>query len=167
MLFVSAIESSKDQVTSMKKCTLAKRHEKIVAQAIAPIAKELRLIDIADLIAMLRYEKHGNLSDLVTSAAELYFLPDTVKLGSGGDYKVDWGNDPKILLDLEISLNKTTVFTRLSLEKDHCGIEIDHIQFEQDIDDDELSAQLLHEQFEQAAFSMHRLALKQEIGKAY
>lgn len=150
----------------MKKCTLANTHEKIVAQAIAPIAKELRLVDVADLIAMLKYEKHGNLSDLITSAAELYFLPDTVKLGSGGDYQVDWDNDPKILLDLEISLKTTTVFARLSLEKNHCGIEIDHIQFEQGIDDPELTSQLLQEQFEQAAFSMHRFALDPEIGRA-
>lgn len=149
----------------MKKSTLANSHEKIVAQAIAPIAKELRLIDLADLIAMLRYEKHGSLADLVTSAAELYFLPDTVKLGSGGDYKVDWDNEPKILLDLEISLRTTTVFARLSLEKNHCGIEIDHIQFEHEIDDTDLSSQLLQEQFEQAAFSMHRNTLNHEIGK--
>lgn len=149
----------------MKKSTLANSHEKIVAHAIAPIAKELRLVDVADLIAMLRYEKHGNLSDLVTSAAELYFLPDTVKLGSGGDYLVDWDHDPKILLDLEISLRTTTVFTRLTLEKSQCGIEIDHIQFEHEIDDIELSCQLLQEQFEQAAFSMHRINLNHEIGK--
>lgn len=149
----------------MKKNTLADSLEKIVAQAIAPIAKELRLIDVADLIAMLRYEKHGSLSDLVTSAAELYFLPDTVKLGSGGDYQVDWDNEPKILLDLEISLKTTTVFARLSLEKIHCGIEINHIQFEHEIDDAELSSQLLQEQFEQAAFSMHRITLNNEIGK--
>lgn len=166
MLYVRAIKSSKDPVTSMKKSTLAYTHEKIVAHAIAPIAKELRLVDVADLIAMLRYEKHGNLSDLVTSAAELYFLPDTVKLGSGGDYQVDWDNDPKILLDLEISLKTITVFARLSLEKNQCGIEIDHIQFEHEIDDAELNSQLLQEQFEQAAFSMHRLTLNQEIGKA-
>ncbi|MEW7007084.1 MULTISPECIES: hypothetical protein [unclassified Lentilitoribacter] len=149
----------------MKKSSLTNKHEKIVAHAIAPIAKELRLIDVADLIAMLKYEKHGSLSDLVTSAAELYFLPDTVKLGSGGDYQVDWDNDPKILLDLEISLKTTTVYTRLSLEKNHCSIEINHIQFEQAIDDPELSSHLLQEQFEQAAFSMHRIAINHEIGK--
>lgn len=166
MLYVSAIKSSEDPVTSMKKSTLTEIHEKLVAHAIAPIAKELRLIDVADLIAMLRYEKHGSLSDLVTSAAELYFLPDTVKLGSGGDYQVDWDNNPKILLDLEISLKNTTVFARLSLEKNHCGIEIDHIQFEHEIDDPDLSSQFLQEQFEQAAFSMHRITLNHDIGKA-
>ena len=150
----------------MKKSTFANRHEEIVARAIGPIAKELRLIDIADLIAMLKYEKHGCLADLVTSASELYFLPDTIKLGSGGDYQIDWDNEPKILLDIEIFLKTTTVFSRLSLEKYHCGIEINHIQFEEEIDDVELSCQLLQERFEQAAFSMHRITLNHEIGKS-
>ena len=45
---------------------------------------EFGLIDAADLVSLLRYERWGNISDLVTSAAELYFMPGTVRLGAGG-----------------------------------------------------------------------------------
>jgi hypothetical protein len=44
----------------------------------------LRLIDVADLVSMLRFERNGDLSDLVASAAELFFLPGTITLGIGG-----------------------------------------------------------------------------------
>ena len=59
----------------MKKCPYSEQREKLVAEAISPVATELRLLDAADLIALLRFERFGNLSDLVASAAELYFLP--------------------------------------------------------------------------------------------
>ncbi len=148
----------------MKKTPHSHEHEKIVAQALAPVARELRLIDIADLIAMLKYERHASLSELVTSAAELYFLPDTVKLGAGGDYVVDWDYNPKIVLDLEVCPNLVTVYVRLTLEKDFCGIEISHIEFKEDFMDDQDSAHFLRQTLENAAFSMHKMP---EVPEAY
>jgi hypothetical protein len=75
----------------MKKCPYSAQREQILAEAISPVASELRLLDAADLISLLRFERYGNLGDLVASAAELYFLPGTVNFGLGGDYKLDWG----------------------------------------------------------------------------
>ena len=46
----------------MKKCQYSEQREKIVAEAIRPVATELRLIDAADFIALLRFESHGSLS---------------------------------------------------------------------------------------------------------
>lgn len=148
----------------MKKTPHTHEHEKIVAQALAPVARELRLIDIADLIAMLKYERHASLSELVTSAAELYFLPDTVKLGTGGDYVVDWDYNPKIVLDLEICPNEVTVYVRLTLEKDFCGIEISHIEFKNNFMNEAESARFLRQTLENAAFSMHTMP---EVPEAY
>lgn len=141
----------------MKKSPLSHEHEKIVAQAMAPVARELRLIDIADLIAMLRYEQHGNLSDLVTTAADLYFLPDTIRLGSGGDYVVDWDYNPKIVLDIELCPESILVYVRLTLEKDHCGIEINHIEFDRTFDSHDESAKFLREAIERARFSVREM----------
>lgn len=47
----------------------------IVAEAINPVATELRLLDPADLISLLRFECYGSIADLVSSAAELYYHP--------------------------------------------------------------------------------------------
>ena len=57
----------------MKTCPYSTQREKIVAKAISPVASELRLLDASDLISLLRFECYGNLADLVSSAAELYF----------------------------------------------------------------------------------------------
>lgn len=62
----------------MKKCPHSTQREKILADAISPVATELRLLDASDLISLLRFEYYGNLSDLVASAAELFFHPGTV-----------------------------------------------------------------------------------------
>ena len=66
----------------MKPTYPSRDREKIVADAIWPVASELRMIDVVDLISMLRFERYANLADIVATASELYYLPDTVKLGS-------------------------------------------------------------------------------------
>ena len=114
----------------MKKCEYSEQREKIVADAIRPVATELRLIDAADFIVLLRFESHGSLSDLVSSAAELYFLPGTVNFGIGGNYSLDWDTQPEIVLDLELKPDGVTVYAQLALGKDQAGLEINHIAFQ-------------------------------------
>lgn len=123
----------------MKKIPHSTEHEKIVAEALSPVATELRLIDAADLVSLLRYERWGNISDLVSSAAELYFLPGTVRFGTGGDYRLDWDSKPEIVLDLEIKPEGVTIYAQLSLADLQAGVEINHINFHRpsvDPDDD-------------------------------
>ena len=114
----------------MKPTHPSRDREKIVAVAIWPVATELRMIDVADLISMLRFERHANLADIVASAAELFYLPDTIKLGIGGDYKLDWDTAAKVVLDLELRPVGVTIYIRLTLEHDKAGVEIDHIVFD-------------------------------------
>ncbi len=95
----------------MKKNPFSEQRERILADAICPVVSELRLIDAADLIALLRFERHGSLADLVSSAAELYFHPGTIRFGIGGDYRLDWDQGAvscrelhrKLLLDNRVS----------------------------------------------------------------
>ena len=115
----------------MMKCPYSTEREKIVAEALRPVATELRLIDAADLVSLLRYERWGNLADLVSSAAELYFLPGTVRFGVGGDYTLDWDSTPEILLDLEIKPDGVSIYAKLSLTDELAGVEISHIAFQQ------------------------------------
>ena len=99
----------------MRKTTTSPEHEKIVAEALSPVATELRMIDAADLVSLLRYERWANISDLVSSAAELYFLPGTVNFGTSGEYRLDWDRKPEIVLDLEIKPEGVTIYAQLSL----------------------------------------------------
>ncbi len=136
----------------MRKCTYSAQRERIVAEAIGPVASELRLLDAADLVSLLRFECYGNLADLVSSAAELYFLPGTVVFGAGGDYKLDWGGEPEVILDLELRPRGCTVYARLQLGSEQAGVEITHVAFENPSQDPEDNTTLLAESLKDAQF---------------
>ena len=136
----------------MRKSSYSAQRERIVAEAIGPVASELRLLDAADLVSLLRFECYGNLSDLVSSAAELYFLPGTVVFGAGGDYKLDWGGEPEVTLDLELRPRGCTVYARLQLGNEHAGVEITHVAFDDPAADPEDNTSLLAESLRDAQF---------------
>lgn len=144
----------------MKKCEFSERREQIVAEAIRPVATELRLIDAADFIALLRFESYASLADLVESAAELYFLPGTVNFGLGGNYNLDWDSEPEIVLDLELKPRGVTIYVRLSLGNDTAGIEISHIAFQNpSADPDENTAFLARSLIEAKFIKTYQLPL--------
>ncbi|WP_457582281.1 hypothetical protein [Ensifer canadensis] len=136
----------------MKKCEFSERREQLVAEAIRPVATELRLIDAADFIALLRFESYASLADLVESAAELYFLPGTVNFGLGGNYNLDWDSEPEIVLDLELKPRGVTIYVRLSLGNDTAGIEISHITFQNPSADPDENTAFLAKSLNEAKF---------------
>ncbi len=138
----------------MKKCPYTKQREEIVAHAIRSVASELRLLDAADLIALLRLECHGDLADLVSSAAELFFLPGTVNFGIGGDYSLDWGTTPQVTLDIELKPVGMTVFARLTLLESHGAVEINHITFDDPSQDPHENTALLAASLEASCFQI-------------
>ncbi|MBO3758382.1 hypothetical protein J5J10_15120 [Ciceribacter sp. L1K23] len=136
----------------MKKSPYTDEREKIVARAISPVASELRLLDAADLIALLRFEFYSSLSDLVASAAELYFHPGTVIFGAGGEYRLDWGEMPEVSLDLEIRPKDVTIYAKLSLGDRQAGLEINHIAFEKPSADPHENTAFLAQALEESRF---------------
>lgn len=137
----------------MRLCPHTKQREEIVAKALRSVASELRLIDAADLIALLRLECHSNLADLVASAAELFFQPGTINFGIGGDYRLDWGSTPEVTLDLELKPDGMTVFARLTLLESHGALEINHIVFDDPSPDPDENTAFLATSLEASAFS--------------
>ncbi len=140
----------------MKKCSFSATREQIIAEAISPVATELRLIDAADLISLLRFECHAGLADLVSSAAELFFHPGTINFASGGDYVLDWNSHPEVTLDLEIKPQGLTVYARLLLKDKEAGLEINHIAFQNPSDDPTENTAFLKRSLDEARF--HREA---------
>ncbi len=137
----------------MRLCPYTKQREEIVAKALRSVASELRLIDAADLIALLRLECHSNLADLVASAAELFFQPGTVNFGIGGDYRLDWGSTPEVTLDLELKPEGMTVFARLTLLESHGVLEINHIAFDDPSPDPDENTAFLASSLQASAFA--------------
>jgi len=116
----------------MKKCSHSTEREKILAEAISPVATELRLLDAGDLISLVRLECYGSLADLVSSAAELYFHPGTVNFGAGA--------------------KGVSVYARLMLADQQAGIEIDHIAFQEPCDDPDENTAFLQRSLQEARF---------------
>lgn len=136
----------------MRKCAYSAERERIVAEAICPVATELRMLDAADLVSLLRFECYGNLADLVSSAAELYFLPGTVNFGAGGDYRLDWGIEPEVTLDMELRPPGVTVYAKLLLQKDRAGVEVTHVAFSEPAADPDDNTAFLRRSLDEARY---------------
>ncbi|TPJ44285.1 hypothetical protein FJ492_12855 [Mesorhizobium sp. B2-5-4] len=128
----------------------AKSREIIVASAIEQVVVELRLIDVADYIAFIRLEHFACLSDLVDSAAELFFMPGTLRLGHGGEAHVDWSGSPRIVLDLELRPPGVTVYFQLTLNETGNTVVVNYVSFEKPGEDPQHNTALLEAVIEQA-----------------
>lgn len=137
---------------TMKTCPYSIEREEILAKAIGPLAAELRLLDAADLISLLRFEYHSSIADLVDSAAELYFHPGTVRFGVGGDYALDWSTYPSITLDLEITPPGVTIYSRLKLEAEKASLSINYINFHSPSSDPHENTCILADSLKQVTF---------------
>ncbi|PKA40859.1 hypothetical protein [Rhizobium sullae] len=141
----------------MKKCPYSSQRERILAEAISPVATELRLLDASDLISLLRFEYYGSIADLVASAAELFFHPGTVNFGLGGSYTLEWGGKPEVVLDLEIKPRGVTVYAQLTMAEQHAGIEINHIAFQDPSADPDVNTAFLERSLRESRYNTRPL----------
>jgi hypothetical protein len=109
--------------------------EKIVAEAVAQVAAELRLIEATDLVAFIRAEQLANIRHLVNSSTELYFKPETLSFGDSAEARLSWDSRPIVVLDMEFRHRGVRVYFRLQLEDRVAGVEIDFIGFENESED--------------------------------
>ncbi|KQZ12180.1 hypothetical protein ASD50_12430 [Mesorhizobium sp. Root552] len=128
----------------------ADTRESIVANALGEVVGELRLVDVADYIAFIRLEHFACLSDLVDSAAELYFMPGTLRLGHGGEAHVDWGGSPRIVLDLELRPRGATIYFQLTLTEDEASVVVNYVSFEKPYEDPQRNTDSLQVAIERA-----------------
>lgn len=113
----------------MNRQPFSSEREIIVAGAIREVVTELRMIDVADYIGFIRMERFASVADLVETAAELYLMPGTLKLGHGGDIKATWEDPPQIMLDLELHAEGATVFFVLTLAASTASVDVNYIAF--------------------------------------
>lgn len=105
--------------------------ERILADGIQPVIAELRLVDVVDYIAFLRMDRLGNVEDIVTSSAQLYLKPATLRFGNEGDVRLTWGGAPAIDLAMEFHHLDVTVHFRLELTAVNASVSITFIAFEE------------------------------------
>lgn len=76
------------------------RREMIVGKAVESFVAELRRIDVIDLLAYARLERHDAIEELVRDAAELHFAPGFVEVDGAADVRMDWNTLPEVVLHL-------------------------------------------------------------------
>jgi hypothetical protein len=113
----------------MKRTQYSVARVEIISGHLAEVIEDLRLVDVADYIAFIRCELFGNIADIVNSATELTFYPDTLTFGLGGEYTLDWNSSPKVMLDLEFSNMGVNAYFRLTLSADSTEIDLHHLRF--------------------------------------
>ncbi len=128
----------------------ASSREIIVAQSVREVVGELRLVDVADYIAFIRLEHFATVSDIVDSAAELFFMPGTLRLGHGGEAHVGWAELPRIVLDLELRPAGATVYFALSLTAVSASVEVNYVSFDRPDPDPSRNTAFLETALEQA-----------------
>ena len=114
------------------------------------VIHDLRLVDVADYIAFIRCELFGNIADIVNSATELTFYPDTLTFGLGGEYVLDWNTAPKVMLDLEFSNMGVNAYFRLTLSSESTEIDLHHLRFAETGHSPAQNTALLDQAFENA-----------------
>lgn len=105
--------------------------EVVVANAIREVVSELRMVDVTDYVAFIRMGRFANVSDLVDSAAERFFMPGTLRLGHGGDVHLEWTGEPKVMLDLELRPRGATVYFTLAMEAETASIDVSYVAFDE------------------------------------
>jgi hypothetical protein len=103
--------------------------ERIIAEAIAPFAAEMRLVNVEHFIAFMVLERYAFIADIVKSSAELHFAPGFMELGHGGEVRLDWNTPPAITLDLVIRPAGLTAYFSLTLAGGAADIVLTYISF--------------------------------------
>ena len=103
---------------------LFQRLETEIAQAIKPVLRELRLVDVVDYIGYLRFEKHQNITDIFVSSAEQYFAPGFLSYREAGSVTVTWKQAPTIKLEAGISTPKASFRFAVHLQDETAFVEM-------------------------------------------
>ncbi len=101
--------------------------EQALAEALADVATELRLVNVIDLIGYVQQQRCANLEDLVNSSAELYFKQGALRYGWSAEVEVQWEAPPSVTLNMEFRWGGATAFFRLTLDTARAGVAIQHL----------------------------------------
>jgi hypothetical protein len=105
--------------------------ERLIADALVDVASELRLIDAAELVAMIRNDNAANIADLVNSSTELFFKSGALRYALSASVKAPWDGTPVVALDMEFRHAMVSAFFRLTIGQRQAGVEIMDILFDE------------------------------------
>jgi hypothetical protein len=121
----------------MKPTPVSRACEKALAEALADVATELRLVNVIDLIGYVHGRRDANIEDIVHSSSELYFKQGALRYAHAAEADVQWNAPPSVSLDLEFRWRGATALFRLQLGASIASIDIHHLGLDTPVADGE------------------------------
>ncbi len=109
---------------------------RILADALAEVVDELRLIEPGDLIAYVRGGHWATIADLVESATELFFRAGALTFSCSAAFDVGWSSPPSISLDMEFQAGAVAAFFTLVLGAPDSVLDLNAVWFASPRDDE-------------------------------
>ncbi len=109
--------------------------EALIANAMKPIAAELRLCDLSSLARHILSNEAANLTDLLESSSELHFKPDTLTYAGTSSIDLNWNGGVTVCLHMKFANNGVNVIFHLYLLSLNSAIDVKFISFEQPCED--------------------------------
>jgi hypothetical protein len=119
--------------------------EQIIADGLTQVASELRLVELPEILTLIRNGQNLNIADIVNSSSELHFVSGTLSYARHADYVVHWDGSPAISIDLEFRQPPVQIFFRLHIRQQKAAVEILHDRFECEEQDAGERVRLLNE----------------------
>jgi len=102
--------------------------ERQIMECLRPVVRELLLVEPAEIVAFLKFDKHQNVSDIIDSATEQYFAPDFLAYREAGTVNLDWQSSLSIELQMVINAPSHAFEFLLCLDKDKASVSLNTIR---------------------------------------
>ncbi|MDD7909021.1 MULTISPECIES: hypothetical protein [Pseudovibrio] len=124
--------------------------EALLAEAVRPVAAELRLVDLTCLARHILGNETANISDLIESSAELSFKEGTLTYAGTSTIDLNWGGDQSICFHLNFQNKGVKVMFELFLLPLKSAVDVKFIAFDRIQDDIADNSQRFTEALEDA-----------------
>lgn len=101
--------------------------EEVLACNIKDVIADFCLTDADIIRSYVSKQLHGNMNEIVSSSAELFFKDDTLSYARAADISTALGHPPCIVLDMEFAYDTVSVFFKLVLGEFSVGVHINRV----------------------------------------
>ena len=103
---------------------------RLLADALADVVDEIRLIEPGDMIAYIHGRHWATIADLVESSTELFFREGALTFSCSATVDVGWTFPPSISLDMEFQGDAVTAFFTLVLGAHDSVVDLNTLWFD-------------------------------------
>lgn len=110
-------------------------YERLLARSIKRFISELCLTNAGAMIAYICADHHDNIDDIITSSAELFLKPGTLRYAQNSEVNFEWGHAPTVTIDMEFCHPNLTTFFKIVFDGRFVGVDILGILFRDRVGD--------------------------------